>query len=143
MASRTRPRVVLLRGHYVNLWDLRSWELLEDEFDVSVLVPANNVHDVSALRLRQVPVRTYRGVRGRRQRRAVLAETDRFLAATERARDALLLEGADPERIVVSAGRGLPRAARARGGGCGQHGNIPVTGIAAQAHRIPAACGRG
>ncbi len=140
-----------------------------------MLVPANNLHDTSELRLRQVPVRTvgarlpggpagrlatravgerylglepllrgadvvhptdlvfwfswqaavlkrklgykialtafetlpfvdaYRNVRTRRYRRAVLAETDRFLAATERARDALLLEGADPARISISA----------------------------------------
>ena len=35
-------------------------------------------------------------MRTRRYRRAVLAATDLFLATTERARDALLLEGADP-----------------------------------------------
>jgi glycosyltransferase involved in cell wall biosynthesis len=174
-AARSRPRVVLLRGNYVNLWDLRSWELLSDEFDVAVLLPEDNLHDVSDLRIEQVPVSTvgarmpggrvgalatravgqrylglepllrdadvvhptdlvfwfswqaavlkrklgyrlaltvaetlpfvdaYRNVRTRRYRRAVLAETDRFLTMTERARDALLLEGADPARIVVSA----------------------------------------
>lgn len=166
---------MLLRGNYVNLWDLRSWELLEDEFDVTVLVPADNLHDTSELRLRQVPVGTvgarlprgragqlatraigqrylgldallrgadvvhptdlvfwfswqaarlkrdlgyklvltvaetlpfvdaYRNVRTRRYRRAVLQATDRYLAMTERARDALILEGADPERISLSA----------------------------------------
>lgn len=175
MLGNARPRVVLLRGNHVNVWDLRSWELLQDEFDVSVLVPADNVHDLTALRLRQVPVRTvgtklpggpigrlatravgerylgleellrgadvvqptdlvfwfswqaallkrslgyklvttvaetlpfvdaYRNVRTRRYRRAVLAETDRFVAMTERAREALILEGAVPERITVSA----------------------------------------
>ncbi|MGB2710524.1 MAG: glycosyltransferase family 4 protein, partial [Conexibacter sp.] len=44
----------------------------------------------------------YRNVRTRRYRRAVLAATDRFLPTTERARDALLLEGAPPERITVA-----------------------------------------
>jgi glycosyltransferase involved in cell wall biosynthesis len=44
---------------------------------------------------------SYRNVRTRRYRRDVLAATDLFLATTERARRALLLEGAPPERIVV------------------------------------------
>jgi glycosyltransferase involved in cell wall biosynthesis len=44
----------------------------------------------------------YRNVRTRRYRRDVLAATDRFLATTERARDALLLEGAAAERIAVA-----------------------------------------
>jgi glycosyltransferase involved in cell wall biosynthesis len=44
----------------------------------------------------------YRNVRTRRYRRSVLDATDVFLPVTERARDALLLEGAPPERVVVS-----------------------------------------
>jgi glycosyltransferase involved in cell wall biosynthesis len=44
----------------------------------------------------------YRNVRTRRYRRDVLAATDRFLATTERARDALLLEGAPAERIAIA-----------------------------------------
>jgi glycosyltransferase involved in cell wall biosynthesis len=44
----------------------------------------------------------YRNVRTRRYRRVVLAATDRFLATTERARDALLLEGAPAERIAIA-----------------------------------------
>jgi glycosyltransferase involved in cell wall biosynthesis len=43
----------------------------------------------------------YRNVRTRPYRRRVLAETDLFLAATKRARLALLLEGAPEERIRV------------------------------------------
>lgn len=43
----------------------------------------------------------YRNVRTRPYRELVLAQTDMFLAATERARDALLLEGAPAERIRV------------------------------------------
>jgi glycosyltransferase involved in cell wall biosynthesis len=45
---------------------------------------------------------TYRNVRTRRYRDLVLRETDLFLAATKRARDCLLLEGAPRERIRVS-----------------------------------------
>ncbi|MEW6582976.1 MAG: glycosyltransferase family 4 protein [Actinomycetota bacterium] len=44
----------------------------------------------------------YRGVRGRRNRRKVLAAADLLLPTTERARDCLLLEGADPARIRVA-----------------------------------------
>jgi glycosyltransferase involved in cell wall biosynthesis len=47
-------------------------------------------------------VEAYRNVRTRRYRREVLAATDRFLATTARARDALVLEGAPPERISIA-----------------------------------------
>jgi glycosyltransferase involved in cell wall biosynthesis len=46
---------------------------------------------------------TWRNVRTRPYRRLVLERTDLFLAATERARDCLLLEGAPAERIEVCA----------------------------------------
>lgn len=59
----------------------------------------------------------YRNVRTRRYRRRVLDGTDVFLAATERARVALLLEGAAPERIRVSPpGIDSARFGRAPGG---------------------------
>jgi glycosyltransferase involved in cell wall biosynthesis len=45
---------------------------------------------------------SYRNREARANRRRVLAETDLFVAATERARQALLLEGIGDERIVVS-----------------------------------------
>jgi glycosyltransferase involved in cell wall biosynthesis len=45
----------------------------------------------------------YRNVRTRPYRRLVLERTDLFLAATERARQCLLLEGADPERVEMCA----------------------------------------
>ena len=57
----------------------------------------------------------YRNVRTRRYRREVLEATDLFLAVTERARDALLLEGAPPERVQVSGpGIDVERFAAAR-----------------------------
>jgi glycosyltransferase involved in cell wall biosynthesis len=50
-----------------------------------------------------IPFReAYRWPRERRYRRAALAAADRFVAASERARECLLLEGVAPERIVVS-----------------------------------------
>jgi glycosyltransferase involved in cell wall biosynthesis len=45
---------------------------------------------------------TYRYPRGRAYRRRTIPEVDLFLAATERARDCLLLEGVAPDRIEVS-----------------------------------------
>ena len=44
---------------------------------------------------------SYRNRSARTYRRAALAATDLFLPATERARQALLLEGAEPDRTVV------------------------------------------
>jgi glycosyltransferase involved in cell wall biosynthesis len=46
---------------------------------------------------------TYRNRHARRNREVVLAATDLFLPATERAREGLLLEGVDPERMAVCA----------------------------------------
>ncbi len=169
-----RPRVVLLRGHNANPWDLRPWERLQDEFDVVVLVTGSNVFDLEDLELEVVRVKavrdllpggragdlasrvpgdryrdleaqlrgadlvhsaelgvwfsgqpaalkrqlgfrlvltvwetipfrdTFRAFRGRAYRRAALDAADLFLAATERARRCLLLEGAHAERIVVA-----------------------------------------
>ncbi len=49
-----------------------------------------------------IPFRaTFRTARAATNRRALLAETDLFLPTTERARQCLLLEGADDERIQV------------------------------------------
>jgi glycosyltransferase involved in cell wall biosynthesis len=170
----SRPRVLLLRGHNANPWDLRPWELLRDELDLAVLVTGSNRFDledlalpvvrVGALRDRlprgrlgdlasqgpgdryrdlerhlagadvvhsaelgvwfsgqpaalkeklgfklvltvweTIPFRdTFRAFRGRAYRRVALERTDLFLAATERARRCLLLEGADAARTEVS-----------------------------------------
>jgi glycosyltransferase involved in cell wall biosynthesis len=171
--SHRRPRVVVVRGHLATPWELRPWERLADDYDVSYLRTERNDFDTSGIALTAVPVRTLRGrlPRGRigelvtgvlgdrylkleaalagadlvhaeelsfwfageasrvkeacgyrlvqtvwetlpfldafRNRHArifrerVLATTDRFLAATERARDALRLEGVPPERVEV------------------------------------------
>ena len=170
----SRPRVVLLRGHNANPWDLRPWERLRDEFDVQVLVTGSNRYDLEDLDLpvihgaarrdrlpagrigdlasqlpgdryrdlerhlagadivhsaelgvwfsgqpaalkerlgfglvltvwETIPFRdTFRATRGRGYRRVALERADLFLAATERARRCLLLEGADAGRIEVS-----------------------------------------
>jgi glycosyltransferase involved in cell wall biosynthesis len=169
----SRPRVVLLRGHSANTWDLRPWELLAGRFDVAVVVTRSNEFDVGQLGLERIALRSvrdplpagrlgnaaayalgdrylgledalrgaaivhsadihtwfsaqaaalksrlpfrlaltvwetipfrdaYRWPRERRYRRAVLPAVDGYLAATERAREALLLEDVPPDRIEV------------------------------------------
>jgi glycosyltransferase involved in cell wall biosynthesis len=166
-------RVLILRGHLVNPWELRPWALLPEQFDVAALVTGSNVFDTSDVPLSKIQVRarrdllprgrlgdvamgifgdryrdaendlaraeivhaaelsfwfsgeaarlkssyryklvltvwetipflpTFRNRFARRYRAEALAETDLFLPATERARQALLLEGAEPERIEV------------------------------------------
>lgn len=186
--SRSRPRVVLLRGHNANVWDLRPLERLQDEFELSALVTGSNLHRLDGLALptvragsprdrlpagraagaaayvlgerylgleehlrgaaivhaaeigtwfsaqaarlkaklgfrlvltvwETIPWRgAYRWPRERRYREAVLPAADLLLATTERARDALLLEGVPAERIAVSPpGVDLDRFATASG----------------------------
>lgn len=172
-----RPRVVIVRGHQANPWELRPWEqpAIADRFDVSFLRSRRGWFDTDSLSLEgestwtmrdllpsgrigdqlvRVPgdrylglraklrgadivhtqelgywysmqvaklkptlgfqmvstvwetipfLDSYRNVRTRAYRSRVLAQTDLFLAATERARMSLLLEGASAERIRVCA----------------------------------------
>jgi glycosyltransferase involved in cell wall biosynthesis len=51
-----RPRIVILRGQLVNPWELRPWELLQDRFGVSVLVPRRHLHPLGSLGLQTVEV---------------------------------------------------------------------------------------
>jgi glycosyltransferase involved in cell wall biosynthesis len=189
-----RPRVLVVRGHQVNPWELRPWEELLDRYDVSYLRTRSARFDTSLLRLPARPARTvrdllpggragdllaripgdryltparalqgadivhsqelgywysaqaarlkrrlgyrlvltvwetipfgetYRNIRTRPYRKLVLSEADLFLAATERARAALLLEGAPPERIrVAPPGVDLERFAAPPAAGDGRH----------------------
>jgi glycosyltransferase involved in cell wall biosynthesis len=189
-----KPRVVLLRGHDANPWDLGVWERLRDRYDVAALVTRSNRYDVSSLGIQRRPVRALRdllpkgalgelgaGIVGDRylgldrllegaaivhsaetgswfspaparlkdrlgyrlvltvwetiplaeayrpgrvhsRRAAVMAATDLYIAPTGRSRDALLLEGVPPERIVVSApGIDVARFRDARAGAVDDH----------------------
>jgi glycosyltransferase involved in cell wall biosynthesis len=173
--ARARPRVVILRGHQANPWELRSWEqpAISERFDVSYLRSRRGWFDTASVTLANRPTWTmrdllppgrlgdlavrapgdrylglsaklrdaeivhtqelgywysmqaarlkprlgfrlvmtvwetiplldaYRNARTRAYRKRTLAQTDLFLAATERARSSLLLEGAPSERIRV------------------------------------------
>jgi glycosyltransferase involved in cell wall biosynthesis len=166
-------RVLVVRGHLVNPWELRPWALLPDRFDVGVLVTGSNVFDTGAVPLEKIRLRsrrdflprgrigdvamglfgdryvnpdaelggadvvhaaelsfwfagemarlkekhgfklvltvwetipflsTYRNRYARTYREQTLAATDLFLAATERAKEGLLLEGVEESRIQV------------------------------------------
>ena len=54
------PKVVVLRGHSANPWELGAWEPLRDRFDVTVAVTRHNLFDVSRLELPSVEVKTLR-----------------------------------------------------------------------------------
>ena len=167
-------RVVVLRGHQANPWELRPWELLDERFEVRFLRSERNWFDPGQIGLDAEEARTlrgllprgrlgdlavrlpgdrylgladhlrgadivhsqelgywysaqaarlkerlgfrlvltvwetlpfldaYRNVRTRPYRRRTLEAADLFLAASERAREGLVLEGADPARIRVA-----------------------------------------
>ena len=104
-----RPRVVLLRGHHANVWDLRPWELLADEFDVRVLVTGSNLHQTAGLELEVVTARTPRDAipgSGRLQGGAAYVLGERYIGLDEH------LRGAD---IVHAAELGSWYAAQAAG----------------------------
>ena len=97
-----RPRVVLLRGHSANPWDLRPWELLTSRFDVRVLATGSN--DFGVLSGIDLPVERVGAVRDRLPRGrvgdlSVLVFGDRYLGLPE------ALVGAD---IVHAAEIGVP-----------------------------------
>ena len=97
----SRPRVVLLRGHSANPWDLRPWERLTDRFEIRVLATGSNAFDLDTLALPVEPVRALRDrlPRGRAGDLAALALGDRYLGLED------ALRGAD---IVHAAEIGLP-----------------------------------
>jgi glycosyltransferase involved in cell wall biosynthesis len=100
------PSVVLLRGHHVNVWDLRPWELLRDEFEIRVLVTGSNLHQTAGLDLDLVQVRTPRDLlpRGRLAGAAAYALGERYLGLGR------ALDGAD---IVHAAELGSWHSAQA------------------------------
>jgi glycosyltransferase involved in cell wall biosynthesis len=93
----TRPRVVLLRGHSANPWDLRPWERLTDRYDVCVLATGSNAFALDGLAL---PVQSVRAVRDRLPRGrvgdvATLAVGDRYLGLEAALRGADLVHAAE------------------------------------------------
>ena len=90
-------RVVLLRGHNVNEWDLRPFESLAPEHDVSVLVTGSNLHRIDGLRLPQVAVSTPRDKlpAGRGAGAAAYALGERYLGLREHLAGADIVHAAE------------------------------------------------
>jgi glycosyltransferase involved in cell wall biosynthesis len=76
-----KTRVVVVRGHQATPWELRSWELLPERFDVSYLLTGSNSYELGEVDLDSVRVRTLRGFlpRGRLGDLAAHAVGDRYL----------------------------------------------------------------
>src|SRR2546423_8326439 len=54
------PRVLIVRGHLVNPWELGPWSALPDEFDVAYLLTGSNRFGLPGQPLRPVRVRALR-----------------------------------------------------------------------------------
>ncbi len=93
----SRPRVVLLRGHGANVWDLRPWERLADAYDPVALVTGSNLHQVDGLGLEVAPTRTPRDVlpRGRAAGAAAYVLGERYLDLEERLAGAQIVHAAE------------------------------------------------
>ena len=93
----SRPRVVLLRGHNANVWDLRPLERLEDEFELSALVTGSNLHRLDGLALPTVGVGSPRDKlpAGRAAGAAAYALGERYLGHEEHLRGAAIVHAAE------------------------------------------------
>src|SRR2546423_2169028 len=81
LPSSRRPRVVVVRGHQSNPWELRPWELLQDRFDVQWLRTGRTWFDPAQIGLPERRVRALRDVlpAGRIGDLAVRVPGDRYL----------------------------------------------------------------
>jgi glycosyltransferase involved in cell wall biosynthesis len=77
-----RPRVLVVRGHQVNPWELRPWEELRDRYEVSYLRSPSGWFDASAVRLPARDALTLRDALPRGRVGDLLARVpgDRYLA---------------------------------------------------------------
>jgi glycosyltransferase involved in cell wall biosynthesis len=84
-------RVLVVRGHVANPWELAPWQLLPDRYEVSYLQSGTAEFEIADLRLRQRHARTLRDLfpRGAVGDLLVRAPGDRYLSPRE------ALSGAD------------------------------------------------
>ena len=85
-----KTRVVVVRGHQATPWELRSWELLPERFDVRFLLTRSNAYATGDVALEPVRARTVRDLlpRGRVGELAAHALGDRYLRLDEQLQDA-------------------------------------------------------
>jgi glycosyltransferase involved in cell wall biosynthesis len=95
--SRSRPRVVLLRGHNANVWDLRPLELLQDEFELTALVTGSNLHRLDGLALPTAHAGSPRDrlPAGRAAGAAAYLLGERYLGLEEHLRGAAIVHAAE------------------------------------------------
>ena len=76
-----KPKILIVRGHQANPWDLRPWTLLGEDFDISFLKTESNWFDVENVDLEGRPARTLRDVlpKGRIGDLAARVPGDRYL----------------------------------------------------------------
>ena len=55
-----RPRVLVVRGHQANPWELRPWEFLSDRFEIEYLRTGRGQFDTSGVALEPRPARALR-----------------------------------------------------------------------------------
>ncbi len=93
----SRPRVVLLRGHNTNVWDLRPLEALQDRYDLRALVTGSNLHDLRGLGLPTEPIATPRDrlPGGRAAGAAAYALGERYVGLRARLRGADIVHAAE------------------------------------------------
>jgi glycosyltransferase involved in cell wall biosynthesis len=79
------PRILIVRGHLVNPWELGPWAELPEDFDVSYLLTGSNQFDLPGARLRPVRVRAVRDLlpRGRLGELGLAVIGDRYLGVEE------------------------------------------------------------
>jgi glycosyltransferase involved in cell wall biosynthesis len=83
-------RVLVVRGHQANPWELRPWELLGERFDVSYLRTSRTWFDTSTIALEPRPARALRDVLpgGRTGDTMVRVPGDRYVRPAKAFRDA-------------------------------------------------------
>jgi glycosyltransferase involved in cell wall biosynthesis len=93
----SKTRVLIVRGHLVNPWELRPWALLPERFEVSSIVTGSNVFDVSDVPLAKTPVRARRDLLpgGRIGDIAMGLFGDRYRNADEEFADADIVHAAE------------------------------------------------
>jgi glycosyltransferase involved in cell wall biosynthesis len=92
-----KPRIVLLRGHAVNPWELGPWERLTSDYEIAVVVTDRNLYDASSLALQQVPARTISSLlpAGRAGELLTRLPGDRYLQLEPHLRGAAIVHAAE------------------------------------------------
>ena len=93
----TRRRIVLLRGQHVNPWDLRPWELLTDQFDITCIVTGSNLYEVDSLRVPKIAVKALSDLVPSRRVRAAGARApfNRYIGLAPHLRSADIVHAVD------------------------------------------------